>query len=142
MVIQLSKEFKEYRVKSELDFMQYKANAEKELSDYKLKTENKFTKLQNTIQNSAINRIKQVDEEDYFDKRISLVVTRINNTEKKLDALLEKKHFDLDVTVIVKDIAHNHEKIILDKAGDFLRSALGISDVSIVRAKLFTAQGR
>ncbi len=91
-------------MKSELDFRQYKANAEKELSDYKLKTENEFIKLQNTIQNSAINRIKQVRDEvkDYIDKAISLVVTRISNTEKKLDAFLEKKHFDQDVTAIVR----------------------------------------
>ncbi len=113
-------------------------------SDYKLKTENEFTKLQNTIQNSAINRVKQVKEQvnDYPDKEISLVVTRINNTERKLDALLEKKHFDPDVTIIVKDIAQNHGEIIFDKARDFLISGLGISDVRIVRTKRLKARGR
>ncbi len=86
LVMQLSQEFKEYRIKSELDFSQYKANAERELYDYKVKTNNEFAKLQNTVKNCTIDRIKQVEEEvkDYIDKEISRVVTKINNTEKKL----------------------------------------------------------
>ncbi len=57
----------------------------------------------------------------------------------KLDALLEKKHFDPDITIIVKDLTQSHGEIILDKTRDLLRSVLGISNVPIVRAKILTA---